>query len=238
VDSLAGALVAERAGADRIELCGSLADGGITPSAGLVAACLERLSVPVHVLVRPRVGDFHYSRPELEVMRRDVEAARKLGAAGVAIGALGAGGRIDRGATARLVDAAGPIEITFHRAFDLCPDPLRTLDDLVSLGVGRVLSSGGATTAVRGARRLRELVKAAAGRIVVMPGGGIGPANAGRLVRLTGTREIHASCRARRRIGAGRQKALDPEFQELFGSGPMGVDPKRVRELLRILRGL
>ena len=240
MDSLPGALAAERAGADRIELCGSLADGGITPSAGLIESCVSGLAVPVHVLVRPRVGNFRYSRVELEVIRRDVEMARRFGAAGVALGALGAGGNIDLEATARLVDAAGMLEVTFHRAFDLAADPLRALEDLISLGVRRVLSSGGAPTASRGARLLRELVEAAAGRIVILPGGGIGPENAARICRTTGAREVHASCRSRRRRSAGgRGRALPgPALQALFGSAPAAIDPERVRKLAHVLRGL
>ena len=243
MDSLAGALAAARAGADRIELCGSLADGGITPSAGLVDACVIELDIPVHSLVRPRAGDFRYSSSELDVMLRDVRAARGLGAAGIATGALGPRGGIDREATARLVEAAGELPVTFHRAFDLAPDPLGALEELVSLGVARVLSSGGATTASRGARRLRELVEAASGRIEVMPGGGIGPENAARMLRMTGAREVHASCRARRRATArsqgGRGPAFrDPELKALFGSAPDGVDPERVRKLVRVLRRL
>jgi copper homeostasis protein len=243
VDSLPGALAAQRAGADRIELCGSLADGGITPSAGLIEACVRGLAVPVHVLVRPRVGDFRYSRTELDVMRRDVETARRLGAVGVALGALGAGGKIDRDATARLVEAAGSVEVTFHRAFDLAAEPLRALEDLIALGERRVLSSGGAPTASRGARRLRELVEAAAGRIVILPGGGIGPENAARICRTTGAREVHASCRSRRHATArsvkGRRRASpDPALRALFGNAPTTVDAERVRELARVLRGV
>ena len=239
MDSLSAALAAERAGADRIELCGSLADGGITPSAGLIEACVHGLDIPVHVLVRPRVGGFRYSAAELEVQRRDVETARGLGAAGVALGALGPGGDIDRDATARLIDAAGTVPVTFHRAFDLVPDPLLALAELIDLGVRRVLTSGGAPTALRGARRIRELVEAAAGRIAVMPGGGIGPVNAARICRTTGAREVHASCRSRRRSARDRRRASpDRALHALFGGAPAPVDAERVRRLRRVLRGI
>src|SRR5574338_1474577 len=171
VDSVESALAAERGGANRLELCDALFDGGTTPSAGMIAACKERVSTPVFVIIRPRGGGFVYSLPELDVMRRDIVAARGLGADGVVIGALRADGSIHEEHTRSLVDAAGETPVTLHRAFDVTPDLGRALETLIACGVSRVLSSGGAPTAREGAERLGSLVRQAGDRLVVMAGG-------------------------------------------------------------------
>lgn len=193
VESLAGVVAAARAGADRVELCAALSEGGLTPSAGTIAAAREVAGIGLVVLVRPRGGDFLYDERELEVLRRDVRCARAAGADGVALGVLTADGAVDVARMSELVALARPMQVTFHRAFDHAREPLATLDELIELGVERVLSSGQEATAVAGVELLRRMVARAAGRIAVMPGGGVRPANVAELVRATGAREVHFS---------------------------------------------
>lgn len=208
VDTVAGARIAERAGAGRVELCAALHDAGTTPSAGAIAAATAAVGIPVFVLVRPRGGGFVHDDEELDVMRRDVAAARALGAAGVVVGLLHRDGRVDAGRTARLVEAAGPLPVTFHRAFDLAPDLAEALETLASLGVRRVLTSGGAPTALAGADALAALVRQAGDRIAILAGGGIREAHAAELVRRTGVRELHVRLASARRTGADRSLRL------------------------------
>ena len=191
VDSVESALAAERGGAGRVELCDALFDGGTTPSAGMIAACRERLSIPVFVIIRPRGGGFVYSASELDVMRRDIVAARGLGADGVVIGAMRPDGSVDGAQTRSLVDTAGGLPVTFHRAFDFAPDLGAALEVLLEAGVSRVLSSGGASTAREGAEALAALVRHAAGRLVVMAGGGVREENVRDIIATTGVREVH-----------------------------------------------
>jgi copper homeostasis protein len=184
-------MAAERGGAGRLELCDALFDGGTTPSAGMIAACRERVSIPIFVIIRPRGGGFVYSEAELDVMRRDVVAARGLGAHGVVIGPLRSDGTVHAEHARSLVEVAGDMPVTFHRAFDFVPDLTAALETLVSVNVSRVLSSGGAPTALEGSANLRALVRQAAGRIGVMAGGSVREAHVRELVEATGVREVH-----------------------------------------------
>jgi copper homeostasis protein len=188
VASVAGALAG---GAGRLELCDNLVEGGTTPSPGMLAVARERSPVPIHTMIRPRGGDFLYAGDEVAVMLADIAAAERLRADGVVIGALTADGRVDRELVARLIDAARPMTVVFHRAFDLTRDPVEALETLIDLEVDRVLSSGQAPTAEEGIPVLKEMVRRAEGRIVILAGGGITEANAARIVRETGVREIH-----------------------------------------------
>src|ERR1041385_3397234 len=190
VDSVTGALAAVAGGAGRLELCTGLVEGGLTPSAGLVAAARERIAVPIHVLIRPRGGDFLYDADERTVMLRDIAGAKRLGVAGVVLGALDAGGRVDAERTRPMIDAARPLAVTFHRAFDLARDPAEALDALMALGIERVLTSGQAGTAEAGIPVIAAMVARSAGRIVILAGGGINKDNAARIVRETGVGEI------------------------------------------------
>lgn len=191
VDSAEGAAAAEAAGAGRVELCAALVEGGTTPSAGTIAATLARVRIPVVVLVRSRAGDFLYTEAELDTMRRDVEVARALGAHGVAVGALTADGEVDGAQLGVLARAATGMEVVFHRAFDHARDPMRALDALLGAGVHRVLTSGGAPTAVAGMATLAALVRHAGGRLTVMAGGRVTEESAPLLVREAGVREVH-----------------------------------------------
>ena len=191
VDSVQSAIAAETGGAQRLELCASLNDGGTTPSAGTIAAIKAHVAIPVFVIVRPRGGDFFYDAHELDVTRRDIAVALDLGADGLVIGALGPDARIDHQVVRSLLRDVGAVPITFHRAFDVAADLDDALDALVSLGIRRVLTSGGAMTALEGVHRLASLVTRAAGRIEVMAGGGIRAEHVETIVRQSGVREIH-----------------------------------------------
>jgi copper homeostasis protein len=191
VDSVESAMAAQEGGADRIELCDNLVEGGTTPSAGTIAACRNRLSIPIFVLVRPRGGDFLFSDVEQEVVLKDIAAARQQGADGVVIGALSADGSVDREKVAAMIEAAGKTAVTFHRAFDVSRDAEEALETLVLLGVPRVLTSGQSPTALEGAAVLKAIVARAAGRVSIMAGGGVNEENVGRIVAATGVREVH-----------------------------------------------
>lgn len=191
MDSVESALAAERGGARRLELCDALFDGGTTPSAGMIAACRDRVSIPVFVIIRPRGGGFVYSEPELDVMRRDIAAAGELGADGVVIGVLRRDGGIDAQQTQSLVDAAGDLPVTFHRAFDFVPDPGEAMETIISAGITRILTSGGAPTAREGVATLASLVRQAGDRLVVMAGGGVREENVKAIVDGSGVHEVH-----------------------------------------------
>ncbi|RUL85048.1 copper homeostasis protein CutC [Tautonia sociabilis] len=190
VEGLTDALAAGAGGADRVELCEHLAVGGVTPSAGAIAVACQRLAIPVHVLIRPRGGDFVYSEAEFDAMRLDIAAARDLGASGVVLGVLRADGTIDADRMAALISAARPLSVTFHRAFDATADPITALDTLIDLGVDRVLSSGHSPTARDGIGLLRLLADRASGRLIVLAGGRVTREDIAPLSR-AGLSEIH-----------------------------------------------
>ncbi|HEX3820361.1 MAG TPA: copper homeostasis protein CutC [Candidatus Sulfotelmatobacter sp.] len=191
VDSVASAVAAERGGAERIELCSDLFEGGITPSAGLIESVRARISIGLHVIIRPRPGDFCYSEEEFQVMRRDIQIARDLQVDGMALGILDPAGKIDVRRTRQLVEMALPLNVTFHRAFDMTADVLQSLNDVCATGADRILTSGGAPDSTQGAEAIRQLVETAGDRITIMAGGGIRPPNAAAIVKRTGVREIH-----------------------------------------------
>lgn len=199
--SVESAIAARDGGAARIELCAALEIGGTTPSAGLIAEARKIEGIVLNVIIRPRGGDFLYNEHEAACMEQDIRTCRQLGADGVVIGALTAEGDIDTALCKRLIDAADGMSITFHRAFDMCRDPKRALEELIAIGCDRVLTSGQAATAEAGLPLLKELVQQAAGRISIMPGCGVNSGNAARILQATGTVEIHAS--ARKSVGSG-----------------------------------
>jgi copper homeostasis protein len=191
VEGIDGLIAAQEAGADRVELCASLLEGGITPSLGTVKLALEIATVPFHVIVRPRGGDFLYSDAEYRSMLADVEALRNLGVVGVVVGCLNADGTIDETRMAELVKRAGPLNVTCHRAFDMTRDPAKALEALIGCKVGRVLTSGQRDTAVEGADLLGQLVAQAGERIVIMGCGELDAENIGRVRLRTGLKEMH-----------------------------------------------
>lgn len=193
VESLAFAVAAEAGGADRIELCQDLSCGGVTPRAELTRAVRGKVRIPVHALIRPRAGDFYYSACEFENMLQEIAVAKEIGLDGIVLGVLDPSALVDRERTSMLVEWAHPLPVTFHRAFDECPDLAVAMEKVIESGARRILTAGGRTSAVEGLATMSQLLKAAQGRIVVMPGGGIRAANVELILRNTGAREIHTS---------------------------------------------
>ena len=198
--SVESAIAARDGGAQRIELCAALEVGGVTPSAGLIAEARKVNGLTLNVIIRPRGGDFLYNEYEVACMEEDIRTCRSLGVDGVVIGALTAEGDIDSAACQRLINAAEGMSVTFHRAFDMCRNPQKALEELIALGCHRVLTSGQAATAQTGIPLLKELVKQADNRIIIMPGCGVSSANAAAILQATGATEIHAS--ARKSVGS------------------------------------
>jgi copper homeostasis protein len=203
VENLEAALAAERAGADRLELCVNLDDGGTTPSTGLAAAVIDATKLPVFVLIRPRTGDFVYSDEEIDLMIREVETAGIIGVAGIVTGALRSDHTVDVVQTRALIEAAAGLPVTFHRAFDSTIDTPDALEQLIDLGVTRVLTSGGAPTALEGADVIAALVNQARDRISIVAGGGIREHNVSDVISRTGVREVHT-----RFVGEARMNDL------------------------------
>lgn len=193
IDSVDGAVAAARGGADRLELCSALSEGGITPSYGLVRQVTTNVDLPVMMMIRCRGGSFVYSERELAVMRDDIDAAKSLGVRGVVFGVLTRDGSIDLLANQRLVEAARPLEVTFHRAFDEPGVDAQTASrTLEQLGVERLLTSGQQNSAVEGADLIAKIVSQR-GNVTIMPGAGVRPENVAELIRATGAREIHGT---------------------------------------------
>lgn len=199
--SVESAIAARDGGAQRIELCAALEVGGVTPSAGLIVEARKVNGLTLNVIIRPRGGDFLYNEYEVACMEEDIRTCRSLGVDGIVIGALTAEGDIDSAACQRLINAAEGMSVTFHRAFDMCRNPQKALEELIALGCHRVLTSGQAATAQTGIPLLKELVKQADNRIIIMPGCGVNSNNAAKILQATGANEIHAS--ARKNVGSG-----------------------------------
>jgi copper homeostasis protein len=234
VGDLESALVAEQGGADRVELCDNLSVGGTTPSAGMIAEACKRLTIPVHVLIRPRAGDFVPSPAELAAMRFDIEMARTLGAAGVVLGVLRPDATIDRDQTAALLELARPMSVTFHKAFDQTREPEQALDTLIELGVDRVLTSGGRLTALEGSDTLKRLVAQARGRIGILAGGRLTADNLETIIAVTGVREVHLGSAVTRTM-PGSMTVAPRDGSEVAWSA---VDADKVRAIAALVKGL
>jgi copper homeostasis protein len=191
VEGINGLVAAQEGGADRVELCASLLEGGLTPSMGVIRQALEVATIPFHVIIRPRGGDFLYSELEFASMLEDITALRNMNVAGVVIGCLTADGRIDESRTKALVEAARPMKVTCHRAFDMTADYAQALEALIRCGVDRVLTSGQRDTAIEGIDILKDTVRLAAGRIVVMACGALDEHNIAEVRQATGVDEMH-----------------------------------------------
>lgn len=193
VDSVESAVAAARGGAERIELCSALSEGGITPSAGLISTVRKAVGIQVYVIIRPRGGDFVYSGAELEVMRRDIVDAKGRGVNGVVLGVLTSDQNVDRECTTELIALARPLQATFHRAFDICRDLDHALEDVITCGANRLLTSGGRPDAVKGLHAIAGLQRRAGERIRVMAGGGVRIGNVRTIALRTGIRDVHTS---------------------------------------------
>ncbi len=191
VNSAVSALEAQKGGADRVELCENMADGGCTPSAGAIILTKKNLTIPLFVMIRPRGGDFLYSDFEFEIMKEDIRVAKELGADGVVFGILLEDGRIDKQRMSELNELARPMETTCHRAFDMTRDPFEAVEDLIQIGVDRILTSGQSDSAVDGGLLIRRLIEKATNRIIIMPGHGIKEYNIMEAINSTGADEFH-----------------------------------------------
>ena len=191
INSPESAVAAQQGGADRVELCANLLEGGTTPSLGAVKLARERIEIGLHVIIRPRGGDFLFNEFEVETMKEDIVAIKACGADGVVIGSLLPDGTIDRPQIETLIKLARPMTVTFHRAFDMCQDPAKSLEELIDMGVDRVLTSGQEESVIEGIQLIKALNEQARERIIIIPGGGITPRNLRRLVDETGVREVH-----------------------------------------------
>lgn len=222
--------VAASAGADRIELCDNPGEGGTTPSAGMIRMAVASTPIPVFPIIRPRGGDFLYSDAEFDIMLEDVLVCREAGCRGVVLGLLNEDGSVDVDRTARLVERAHPMEVTFHRAFDRVADPIASLEDVIRAGCRRILTSGCRPTAEQGLSLIRELNLRAQGRISIMPGSGIRSSNIGRIVGETGVFEVHSSAS---RQSMSRMAFRNPAMgEELTHTMPC---PTEVSEMRRVL---
>jgi len=215
--SVQSAANAKAGGAVRVELCQGLIEGGTTPSPATIEYAVKELGLQVFVLVRPRGGDFCYNELEIKTMEEDVEFCKRAGVAGVVVGFLHPDGSIDTELTRRFVKLAAPLPVTFHRAFDRCPEPLKALEQIIDCGCARILTSGCKPTAMEGANLLKQLVQQANGRIKILAGSGVTPENAAALRKKTGAPEIHGSCKITRPDGAWE------------------TDSKQVKKLLEVL---
>jgi copper homeostasis protein len=236
--SVESAIAAQLGGADRVELCDNLYEGGTTPSAAAIESAKRYLTIPVHVIIRPRGGDFLYSETEFDIMRRDIEFCGENGVDGVVFGLLNADGSVDLEKCAELAEFAAPMSVTFHRAFDMCNDPFRALEDIISAGAHRILTSGLKNSAPEGSAIIAELIRKAGSRIIIMPGGGINESNVAEVARTTGAIEFHMSARktydslmAFRRDGVlmGGIAGI-PEYSKSI------ADPERIKNIINILK--
>ena len=237
VDSVEAAMAAQEGGADRVELCADLLEGGTTPSAGTIQLARKNLKIGLNVMIRPRGGDFCYSGVEFEAMKLDVELAKQSGADGVVFGILNEDGSVDVERTGVLVALARPLSVTFHRAFDVTRDPYEALEDLIELGIDRVLTSGQEPSALEGLDLIADLVRKAGDRIIVMPGAGITERNIQKIVEQSSATEVHvagpASVESRMKYRNPRcfmgGELRPPEFTLTV------TDPQRVREFVRLI---
>lgn len=194
-NSFASAKVAAQGGATRVELCENMAEGGTTPSYAQIKLAKEQLAIEIWPIIRPRGGDFLYSDDEFELMKTDIQLCKELQCAGVVTGILTADGSIDKLRCAQLIKLAAPLPVAFHRAFDMCNDLEKGLEDLIELGIIRVLTSGGAVNALEGVAQIAKLVKQANGRIEIMPGAGVNAENVLQIKAATGASTFHSSAR-------------------------------------------
>jgi copper homeostasis protein len=240
VDSVESAINAQSAGADRVEFCNNLPEGGTTPDFGAIVSARNNLDIGIHVIIRPRGGDFLYSDLEYDIMRRDIEICGENGVDGIVVGILRTGGNIDIERTAKLIEFAYPMSATFHRAFDMCSDPVQGLEDIIDTGCARLLTSGLKNKALDGIEMIRQLAIQAGERIIIMPGGGIDETNVALIVTACRVKEVHLKGR----------KTIDSEMifrrQGIYMGGISGIpeftrkvaDTERIKSMVDILKSL
>ena len=224
-------LLAQQSGAHRIELCDNPADGGTTAGYGMIKTAREKTSLLLYPIIRPRGGDFLYSNEEFEIMKRDVLLCKELGCDGVVIGLLQSDGSVDKTRTAALAEAAYPLGVTFHRAFDRVANPFEALEDVIACGCERILTSGLKPTAAEGAETLAQLVRQANDRIIIMPGSGVRAENIVALARQTGAIEFHSSAR---KIAASKMEYLNNSMNENLQTTEL--DTAEVRGMIEALQ--
>jgi copper homeostasis protein len=207
------AIAVEKAGADRIELCENYSNGGTTPSYGYLKSVRETINIPVFPMIRPRGGDFFHTTEEIEIIRKDILICKELGFQGVVFGLLNQDGTIDKDNTARLVEAAYPLSVTFHRAFDRCKSPLEALETIIDCGCTRILTSGQTPKVTDGLPLVKTLVDQANGRIIIMPGSGLNSNNVKHIIETTDVTEVHTSARI---IVPSASQYQNPAIQENF----------------------
>lgn len=236
-NSVESAIMAQKGGAQRVELCDNIHEGGTTPSQGAIISARKELDIDLNIIIRPRGGDFFYTKTEFDIMIKDIEIAKKLGVNGVVLGLLNPDGSIDKIRTKQLVDAAKPMSVTFHRAFDVCNNPFTGLEDIIDCGCDRILTSGQQNKAIDGVDLIKELVKKSDNRIKIMPGSGINENNIQEIYQKTGVNEFHASLRKKTKskmeyrkenISMGGIPGID-EFEILL------TDPEKVKKTIEII---
>jgi len=215
VENLEAAMAAERGGADRVELCGNLSIGGVTPDTEIIRVVRAQVHIPIFSMIRPRAGDFVYSDAEFSEMRRSINDAKESEMNGVVLGVLRKDRRVDVERARELVEFARPLPVTYHRAFDETIDLRQALDDVIEAGAKRILTSGGAKSALEGAAVLAELIEAAGERIVIVPGAGISSANIAEVARRTRAREFHSGLSAALPYGSHEYKRFEEEVRKL-----------------------
>ncbi|WP_235921251.1 copper homeostasis protein CutC [Foetidibacter luteolus] len=233
VFNIESALAAEKAGADRIELCENPFDGGTTPSYGTLKMVREKITVPVFPIIRPRGGDFFYSKYEFEVIVKDLLTVKELGFEGLVVGLLNIDGTVDKKRTSHLVEIAYPLEITFHRAFDRAKEPLHALEDVIDCGCQRILTSGQVLNAFDGKELIRDLVRQADDRIIIMPGSGVRSTNIAELSAYTGAKELHSSAR---KAYPSQMEYLQYSMQETLNSTM--ADSEEVKKMKKAIQNI
>ena len=240
VDSVQSALYAQEAGASRVELCDNLPEGGTTPGYGTIVSARNNLRIGLHVIIRPRGGDFLYNDLEYDIMKREIDICGEAGGDGIVLGILKSDGSVDVERTAKLIEAARPMSSTFHRAFDMCHDPVTGLENIIASGADRLLTSGLKNSAEEGHTLLRDLVIQAGQRIIIMPGSGINETNIEAIAKITGAKEFHLS--ARKVIESEmifRKEGITMGGSPYYNEFARKVaDPEKIKSIIKILREL
>ncbi len=234
--SIEWAVAAAKAGASRIELCDNISEGGTSPGYGMIKQCLQKVKIPVMVLIRPRGGNFYYSDSEFESMKDDISMVKEAGAKGVVFGIMDKNGNVDMLRNQELLDIARPMEVCFHRAFDLTIDPEKSLNELIEIGFDRVLTSGQKSKAEEGLELITRLIEISKGKIIIMPGAGINSFNIGIIAKKTGAREFHLSAKK-----VDWEEPLNTRSDICFsapGTRLFKIDVQKVKDIKEKLRSL